>query len=64
MAWNKSTTSGKSNGAERAEQEANGEARATAFKSHTSNSRHPRREPAQTIDEFAEREAEYIYAPE
>lgn len=64
MAWNKSTTIGKSNGPERAEQEQRGEDRAMAFKSHTSNHRHPRREPRHTLDEILEREAEYIYAPD
>jgi len=59
-----SYTTGKSNGPERQEQERRGEERAMAFKPHTSNFRHPRREPAHTFDELAERESEYIYVPE
>jgi hypothetical protein len=58
-----SYTTGKSNGPERQEQAQRGEDRGTAFKSHTSNFRHPCREPAQTVDDLNELESEYIYAP-
>lgn len=63
MAWNKSTTIGKSGGSEVKEQRERGEDRATAFKSHTSNFRHPRREACQTFDDLAEKESEYISVP-